>query len=121
MGRLSPKRTVLRVSVARSARSVRKLCTGWPSSVSGAGLGRRRRAKPGGGDGEVRRRRRPPVVILEQQRRQLPAHVPWHVVGEHAEKDMRPHPAGEPVMDGTDSRSIDFSERKARSTWARLL
>ena len=33
MGRLSPKRTVLRVSVARSATSVRKLCTGLPSSV----------------------------------------------------------------------------------------
>src|SRR5512147_564014 len=30
IGKASPKRTVLRVSVARSAKSVRKLCTGAP-------------------------------------------------------------------------------------------
>jgi hypothetical protein len=41
-------------------------------------------------------------VILEQQGRQLPAHVPGDVIGEHAEKDMRPHAAGEPVVNGAD-------------------
>src|SRR5512135_3753911 len=33
IGKASPQRTVLRVSVARSVNSVRKLCTGAPSSV----------------------------------------------------------------------------------------
>ena len=41
-------------------------------------------------------------MILEQQGRQLLAHVPVDVIGEHAEEDVRPHAAGEPVVDGAD-------------------
>ena len=49
-------------------------------------------------------------MILEQQRRQLPAHLPDHVIGEHAEKDMRPHPAGETMVHGADLE-VDGLER----------
>jgi hypothetical protein len=48
--------------------------------------------------------------MREQQRCQRPAHVPLDVIGEHAEKDMRLHPAGEAIVDGADLE-VDGLER----------
>lgn len=73
----------------------------------GAGGGRDLGGGDGRGSGYCGGR---PVVILEQQRRQRPAHVPGDVIGEHAEKDMRPHPAGEAMVHGADLE-VDRLER----------
>jgi hypothetical protein len=42
------------------------------------------------------------VVLVEQQRRQALAHVEFHIVGEHAQEHMRPHPRHQPVIDRPD-------------------
>ena len=41
------------------------------------------------------------VIVVEQQRLELGAHVPFDVVGEHAQEDMRAHPVAGVVVDGT--------------------
>ena len=97
-----PKQITLRVSVARSSSRVRKLCTGSTTPSSGPvrllaalrvrlatlGLGHRRRVLCPSSR---------PVVVVEQQRRQLLAHVPFQVIGQHAQQHMRPHTCCRPV------------------------
>jgi hypothetical protein len=92
IGGASPRRTILRVRVARSCSKVRKLCTGRPSARvcerlcagRGGDLGGSRvrvglRWRPGGRDRRTRARRRT-------------AALPDNVIGQHAEKDMGLHP-----------------------------
>ena len=95
---------VLRASVARSASSDWKLCTGNPSAVSPVvclvtaawrALRLRHHAGTTCLGGLL-------VVIVEQHRRQALAHVPFEVIGQHAEKHMPAHPIGQPVMHRTD-------------------
>ena len=76
----------LRVTVARSARTERKLWTGKPSSVQRlralhwAASGALRLGDDGGPCGVGRGL----AVIVEQNRFELLAHVPFDVIGQHA-------------------------------------
>ena len=109
---------MLRMMEASSASRVEKLCTaghlrgaceclaqGFGERLAGAtgsrvawrpGLRRRTSAAPGLG------------------------HVPFDVVGEHAQEDVGAHPVGEAVMDGADADVDGLRVRKARSTPVRL-
>src|SRR5512144_3040531 len=107
-GRLSPKRTVLRVSVARSAKRVRKLWRGSPSSVCRVrALARAAGETWAAATGEV-------VDAAAADRswssNSSGASVRRMCHGEHAEEDMGPHPAGQPMVDGADVE-VDRLER----------
>ena len=118
VGRASPKRKLLRVRLARSERSVRKLWTGWPSSVrlvmalrraagETFGLGDGGCALSGGGF---------KIVVLEQHRGEVSLHAPRGVVGQHAQEAWaRTQWAAWWI--GRTSRSPDLMSRKPRSAW----
>ena len=106
---------VLRASVARSASSERKLCTGRPSSVRPVvclvtAAGERWACATT----LVRERLGGLLVgVVEQHRRQALTHVPFEIVGQHAEEDMRAHAIGQPVIDRPDLEidGLDAAER----------
>ena len=68
------------------------------------------------------------VAVVVEHRRQALAHMPFQVVGEHANKDVAAHAIGQPVIDRPDLevdrldvigliwRSTVLMQRKARST-----
>jgi hypothetical protein len=63
-------------------------------------LATRRIGAPGRGyDRDPRRGRCIAPVIVKQDRSKRGAHVPFEVVGEHAEQHVRPHPIGQAMMD----------------------
>ena len=104
MGSASPKRTVLRVRLARSCRRVRKLWTGWPSSVRLRAALRRAAGEAlalatgeealGGCVGGI--------VVLEQHRGEVALHAPDPVIGEHAQEDVSAHAMGLAMVDRAD-------------------
>ncbi|EXI77322.1 MAG: hypothetical protein AW12_03119 [Candidatus Accumulibacter sp. BA-94] len=55
-------------------------------------------------------RRRVDELILEEHRFQTAAHMPFNVIGEHAQEDLRPHPLGAVVEDGSPLQ-IDHLDR----------
>ena len=60
-------------------------------------------------------------MVVEQQWRQPLSHVPFQIAGEHAEQHGRPDSGRGPVDHGAELQVAVFSDRKARSTLARLL
>ena len=42
------------------------------------------------------------IVIVKENRRQSTAHVPFDIVGQHAEQDVSANPVGQIVVDGAD-------------------
>lgn len=48
------------------------------------------------------------VFLREQQRRQVPAHEPLQVVGQHAKEGMGPNPVRQDVVDGPDLQVDSF-------------
>lgn len=42
------------------------------------------------------------IIIVKKDGCQGSAHMPFHIVGQHAQKNMRSHPASEAVMNGAD-------------------
>ncbi len=76
-----------------SARRERKLCTGSPSSVFFAAAFRL-------AAGETLAL--VALVVVEQHRRERPAHVPFEIIGQHAEENMGAHARADPVMDRAD-------------------
>ena len=77
---------------------------GQPVSGSLAlGLGSGRRGRLRRGDDRATRFLCPlAIVVVEENRRQIAAHVPLDVVGEHAEKDVAAYPVLEAVMNRAD-------------------
>ena len=53
-----------------------------------------------------------PVGIIEQHGRQTLPHMPFEIIGQHAEEDVRPHPVRQPVMDGPDLQIDGFDAAK---------
>jgi hypothetical protein len=53
------------------------------------------------------------ISVIEQHRRQALTHVPFQVVGQHAKKNMRPHPILQSVVDRPDIQidGLDAAER----------
>ena len=94
--------TVLRVTVARSLSKVRKLCTAIGSSLAtGLGLcgfGYLGRCHDGCayGFGTLA------VLVVEQHGPELLAHVPFHVVGQHAQHDVGADSLGAALEDRAD-------------------
>ena len=88
--------------VAKSSRSVRKLCTGIPSGVRLSAALRRAEGEgfAGDDDGSARGVRSGRVVLVEQDGGEPLAHVPFDVVGEHAQQHVSAHALGEVVVDG---------------------
>ena len=89
----------LRVSVARSCNRVRKLCTGKPSALAGGDC-------EGPAEGAARPPRHVvvqplPVLFVEEQGGKLLAHVPFDIVGQHAQKHVSADAIGLVVKDGT--------------------
>ena len=94
---------VLRASVARSASRLRKLCTG--SSIrgpSGRLLGDRGRRALRLGHGLCAASAASLSSSSNSIGARRPAHVPFDVIGQHAQKHVRAHPIGQPVMHRTD-------------------
>ena len=56
------------------------------------------------------------VGVVKQHRRQALTHVPFQVIGEHAQKDMRTDPIGQPVVDRADVQ-IDGLDAAKGSTF----
>ena len=101
--RSRPRRTTLRVRVARSAEQgveavhrERFAVCGVGAFAGGLALRRRRGLGLGHRRGALRVARGR-IVLVEQHRGQAPAHVPFQIVGQHAEQDVRAHPRRGPM------------------------
>src|SRR4029450_9469698 len=95
-------------SGGRGGRAVRGALAGGLGGGGGGDLGGDDRGGSGCGG-------RLAIMVVEQQRCQGLPHVPLDVVGEQAEKDMRPDPAAKRWCTGRISRSTVLSDRKERS------
>ena len=109
---------VLRVRVARSASRAaeavdRQAVPGSPGGLLGDGGGG---ALGLGDDAGAQRLGRLLLSVVVQHRRQALAHVPFEVVGEHAQEDVGAHALFEPVVDRPDLRDRPSlgSGRRAR-------
>src|SRR6516162_242838 len=109
--RSGPRRTTLRVSVARSPSRVRKLCTGSGSPSPGSvRLWTALRCAAGEGSAFATGDARCRIVLVEQHRSEALTHVPFQIIGQHAEQDVRAYSWRDPMEHRTQLK-IDGLER----------
>ena len=61
------------------------------------------------------------LVVVEQHRRERPAHVPFEMIGQHAEENMGAHARADPVMDRADLDVDGLQAAEGALDTARLL
>ena len=97
-------RSSLRATVDSEARSAGKLRTGSPAGVSLVRALRSAGGRAQGGLDDSVVRMAAAVLVFEEVGRPGLAQVPFHVIGQHAEKDVRTHAPGQAMMDGPDAQ-----------------